>query len=514
MSLFTACGSNGSSGGCAGCGGSGETTTAETTTAETTTEEETTEKQEEEDDYAFEGVLVDSDAENGFITITSDAITVTFATDDETNVPDSLTHGDEVSISYEGYLSETPIAKNIEVISENQEVENHYVYGTVAYNDEGYLLVKYFSNDGATFKINDSTVIEGEDTTAAVGDEVMVVFDGEIADEETAATLVYVLYKAESEDTQVVAGKITKIEGTTFVLKTDNASYTFETDENTVYTGDKYAKNVYATVAYSGDLKSNPLATKIYCKKIKKKSEKESTTTKKEETTTKKETTTTKKETTTEKKTTKETTTEKKTTKETTTKKKTTKETTTKETTTKAKKVSDKGTITAFSSGASITVDTKKNGTVTLAINGKTTIPLGYYPRVNDSVKLTYDGSSNTLLTLTLVKRPSYNLKGTILSVGDYYEIQLDDSSVTKLNKEFPDVEVGKDNTISIQPSDDMTIAAGYSPQEGDVVKFVVDKNEDGGDKNVKITTLILVSRSEDQPIDPSSDDDDSDSDN
>ena len=377
------------------------------------------------DSLVFGGEV--TELETHFLMVRSESLTVGFDYDENTKINGNLSEGDGVIITYEGDISERPYAVSIIVAKEQRQETLKSVHGTVSETAKDSVLVSFDSADARRFVLTEDTIINGDATELKVGDEVNVVYTGELGKNPVARTITVT---REKKTHYVMDGVLDNVSQNEIIIKTKHKKYSFVVKKETRIQNMKYlCQGHLATITYVGELNHDPEAVSIYCSKevfgktSKKATEKKTTAkpTDKPVTTTAaptvKPTTPPTVRPTTEKPTTESPTTEAPTTEEPTTEEPTTAEPTTEEPTTEEPTdapeptappkpetvaVNAEGTIDAWDNPCVIKIN--GGGTVTLDISDAT-ISGGYIPEVGDSVRISYDKDNMKLLDVQLVYR-------------------------------------------------------------------------------------------------------------
>ena len=219
----------------------------------------------------FAGALVESDDDS--ITLTNDDMTVTFQIDSDTYIVGDLSKGDEIELTYLGDISEYPYANVVAVVTEVEQPETHTVRGSVSELAGGTLLLGIDSAHAFRFNITDATAVSGIATDIAVGDHVEITYEGSVAEQPNALS-VKILKRAE-EHAYLINGKISDTASNSVTLDTGMAKYTFATNSDTKFNGEKPTVGYLAEITYTGSLSDNPKAVVVYCVKSAKTANKE-----------------------------------------------------------------------------------------------------------------------------------------------------------------------------------------------------------------------------------------------
>lgn len=228
---------------------------------------------------------------DGTVTVTGKSLTVAFTRDDDTAVRGELKVGAEVEISYDGDLSEYPYATDIKVTKKaidgeekseekkeeskdseqkseekKEEVKTATVSGIVSEFTEKSVLLAIDSATSYRFTLAKDVKVTGADKYVHTGDSVNIKFTGKLGKSPEAVEINIV--KKAQEEKKTVNGKITSIEKDYLTLNTGKKSYIIHTDKNTKYTGDKPAKGYKAEITYTGNLSRDAMATNVYCVKV------------------------------------------------------------------------------------------------------------------------------------------------------------------------------------------------------------------------------------------------------
>ena len=290
------------------------------------------------------------------------------------------------------------------------------------------------SADAARFKIDSDTIVNGDSDKLKLGDEVYLVYVGEIGNNPLAKTIT--IHRVKNKKYYVMDGVIKDVPRNGIVIGTKKKSYAFNIVDDTRIQNEKYMKEGHlVTITYVGELDDKPVAASIYCSKStfdkEKKKETRVPTKPSSENPTKQTTTpqttaatSTTVNPTTEAPTTETPTTEEPTTIEPTTEEPTTEEPTTEEPTTEepteptpepptnapdkkddsALVVKGEGTILNWENPC--TVKLNGGGTIELDISD-TSMSGGYVPETGDQVMISYDKDKLKLLDVQLVYRPA-----------------------------------------------------------------------------------------------------------
>ena len=217
-----------------------------------------------DDTLVFGGQV--TELEKHYITIRSESLTAGFDYDEETEIVGNLTKGDSVTVTYKGNISERPYAISIVVIQEKREEVLKSIHGTVSEATDKSVLVSMDSADAARFKVTEDTIIKGDAKKVIAGDEVTLVYTGEIGKDPVARTIT--IKRDMDQKYYVMDGVIDKVAKDTITIKTMNRSYKFKIAKDTRIQNKKYMeKDHKCTITYVGDLFKDPTAASIYCSK-------------------------------------------------------------------------------------------------------------------------------------------------------------------------------------------------------------------------------------------------------
>ena len=201
-----------------------------------------------------------------YLTVQSESMTVVFTRDNETKVEGDLSQGDAVTVTYEGNLSEDPRAISIVVIREQDTKVEKSMHGTISEVADDSVLVSVDSAHACRIYTDKNTKISGKDTKVKVGDEVRVVYTGEINEHPTAKTIE--ILKNAKAAYHVLDGVIDKVAKDSLTVKTAKKNYTFKIVKETRIQNEKYMKPGHmTTITYAGDPAKDAVAASIYCAK-------------------------------------------------------------------------------------------------------------------------------------------------------------------------------------------------------------------------------------------------------
>jgi len=231
----------------------------------------------------FEGTV--AGLKEGNITVTGKSLTVAFTRDDDTAVRGELKVGAEVEVTYDGDLSEFPYATDVKVTrkaadaetnkeekkgseedKKKEEVKTATVSGIVSEFTEKSMLLAIDSATSYRFTLGKDFKVTGADKYVHTGDSVNVTFTGKLG--KSAEVVEINIVKKAQEEKKTVNGTISSIEKDYLTLNTGKKSYIICIDKNTKYTGDKPAKGRKAEITYTGNLSRDALATNVYCVKV------------------------------------------------------------------------------------------------------------------------------------------------------------------------------------------------------------------------------------------------------
>ena len=443
--------------------------------------------------YTFSGIV--SDLHDELLDVTGEQSTVRFEVTEDTKVEGNLTKGDTVTVTYDSTISAYPIAQKIVVTSENEEPEKHVCIGWIGAIAGGEIYVSIESSHGFYFKIGNDTKITGKSTELKVGQKVSVSYNGDTDNAPTALT-VEVLEDVKDE-VYKISGTVSAVKEGSLSVKVGSNEYTFTTNKDTKYSGDKAAAGCSVTVKYTGVVEKNPVAVSVHCKSP----EPESTTA----------APTTTAETTTAAPTTSETTAAP--TSETTAAPTTAETTTAPETTTVhpvIPPIDGSGIISEWSDNK-CTIITDDNKKITLDIASDIEIAAGYSPAKGDVVYFKYEMMGMDLVELQLLGRPDTMCEGTVVSWNDgtctLKNITIAQENVDTVTESGPvlgassDDDDTSDEDIQSKDNVEFTLAANldidddYIPEEGDIIRFkyeITEKNSSSG-KNKTVYMITLV---------------------
>ena len=149
-----------------------------------------------------------------------------------------------------------------------EDEEEDYYYGFVSeVNDK---VITIADDEGKEVKFDVSAAeVEGADAIGT-GDEVEVVFSGQLSEDVTKAKSVDIITSAAAEAAaeidETISGTIEKADDKTLTLKTEDGTYTFSTIIAQKVTKDGIKAGAEADVTFYGDLEDEedkPVATKI-----------------------------------------------------------------------------------------------------------------------------------------------------------------------------------------------------------------------------------------------------------
>ena len=211
----------------------------------------------------FAGELVHFDDDS--VTLSNSKLTVTFQTDSDTYIVGDFSRGDGIELTYYGDLSEYPYADVIAVVDEASEAEKVTAHGIVSELTGGTLLLGIDSAHAYRFAVTDDTKVSGAANDVAVGDRVDITYKGNIKNIPDALN-VNVTSRAKGR-ASVVNGKVATVAKNSITVDTGKAKYSFGTNDDTKYYGDKPADGLRTEVTYTGNLDDNPQAGVVYCVK-------------------------------------------------------------------------------------------------------------------------------------------------------------------------------------------------------------------------------------------------------
>ena len=214
-------------------------------------------------DLVFEGTVVQIKDE--MLLVTGKSLTVSFIRNEKTKVEGKLTVGDTVEVVYTGDISEYPYAKKVTVTEENKKPKVRTVSGIVSEFTETTVLIAIDSARSYRFKISPETKITGVSKYVRVGDSVTVSYSEKV-DETPLATEINIVMEAQ-EERQTVNGSISRVESNYLTLDTGKKVHVIYTNEKTKYSGDKPEKGCKAEITYTGKLDKDATATNIFCVK-------------------------------------------------------------------------------------------------------------------------------------------------------------------------------------------------------------------------------------------------------
>ena len=207
-----------------------------------------------------------TELEKHYVTVRSDRITAGFDYDEETKIQGNLSEGDAVTITYTGKLNERPYAISIVVIQEQDEKSLKSVHGTVSEIAKESVLISMDSADACRFIVTPDTIIRGDDTKMKIGDEVNLVYTGDIGYDPIARTIV--IQRDKNRIYYVMDGVIEKVTSNTLKISTAKKTYTFRYRDETRIQNPEYLENGHkTTITYVGELDKDPVAASIYCSK-------------------------------------------------------------------------------------------------------------------------------------------------------------------------------------------------------------------------------------------------------
>ncbi|MBQ3267122.1 MAG: hypothetical protein IJH08_04325, partial [Atopobiaceae bacterium] len=212
----------------------------------------------------FAGELVGQGA--NYITLANESLSATFMVDEDTYLVGDLSLGDKVELTYLGNLSEFPYANVVAVVEEAKEPEEpkeSTVRGVVSELSGRTVLISIDSAHAYRFNITEKTEISGAASHIALGDTVDVTFKGSIESQPDALSVK--VAKGATGSVYVIKGTVKDVGDGTVTLDTGAASYTFSTNNETKYSGEKPAKGYLAVISYTGELGNNPKAVVVYC---------------------------------------------------------------------------------------------------------------------------------------------------------------------------------------------------------------------------------------------------------
>lgn len=200
------------------------------------------------------------------LTVAGASMTVTFVRNSYTDIEGDLTEGNDVEIIYTGDLSEYPYASVIKVTKEADLPEVAEISGVVSEFTEKSVLIAIDSATSYRFAIDKNTKVSGEDKYVRIGDNITITYKGKLGETPKAQSIV--IFKKAEEHRRTVNGTIRDVEKHYVTLDTGKKVYIINTDEYTRYTGDKPAKGYKSEITYTGNLASSKaVAINIYCVK-------------------------------------------------------------------------------------------------------------------------------------------------------------------------------------------------------------------------------------------------------
>lgn len=218
----------------------------------------------EADTLVFGGEV--TELESDYVTVQSESLAVVFGIDEATKVEGDLSKGDSVTVTYDGNISENPHAISIVVIQEQQEKAERSIRGTVSEVADTSVIVSIGSAHARRFQITSDTTITGDDTKLKVGDEVRLIYTGDIDDKPVAKSIT--ITRNNDQVYFVMDGVIESASADKVVLQTATRTYTFNIVKDTRIQNPKYlAAGHMATITYVGELGKNPTAASVFCSK-------------------------------------------------------------------------------------------------------------------------------------------------------------------------------------------------------------------------------------------------------
>ena len=200
-----------------------------------------------------------------FVTVQSESLTVVFNTDDDTEIEGDLTRGDAVTVTYEGNLSTNPFAKSIVVVEEKEEKLKRSLHGTVSETGKKSFVVSVDSAHACRIRLTKKTKITGDAKELRLGDEVHVVYTGEIQKDAVAVSIKITRGKVKYF---IMDGVIVSAAKDKMVIQTAKKKYDFKIVKDTRIENEEYMKAGHmTTVTYIGDLNKDPVAASIFCSK-------------------------------------------------------------------------------------------------------------------------------------------------------------------------------------------------------------------------------------------------------
>ena len=197
------------------------------------------------------------------VTVGSGSLTVAFGYDEETKVQGKLAEGNIVTVTYTGDISEDPQAVSIVVTQEKAIVQFKKATGTVAEITDKSVLISVDSAKSYRFKLDKDTKIYGKAKDLRVGDSVGLVYAGDLGKEPLAKTIE--VTKLNTAKEYVIDGTITKADKDSITVSTSKNSYKFKVNKKTKISKKAPKVGLITTVTYTGELKKEPVATVIYC---------------------------------------------------------------------------------------------------------------------------------------------------------------------------------------------------------------------------------------------------------
>ena len=198
-----------------------------------------------------------------YVTVQSESMTVVFNTDEDTRIEGDLTQGDAVTVTYEGNLSGNPLAKSIVVIQEQKEKLEKSLHGTVSETWKDSFIVSVDSAHACRIKLTKDTKITGDAKELRLGDEIHLVYTGDIEKDAVAVSIKITRGKTKYF---IMDGVIVKAAKDKLVIQTSKKKYTFKIVNDTRIENKEYMKAGHkTTITYIGKLDKDPVAASIFC---------------------------------------------------------------------------------------------------------------------------------------------------------------------------------------------------------------------------------------------------------
>ena len=152
----------------------------------------------------LEGEITDLNATD--VTVSSKSLTATFTYDQNTEINGDMTEGDEVLVTYEGDLSESPHATKIDIQKEEKDEASYEAHGIIGDVTDSSILLSVDSATAYRFTRNSGTQIVSSDNKIEIGDRAEITFTGDV-NENPVATKVVVHHQAKKNQ-NVINGTI------------------------------------------------------------------------------------------------------------------------------------------------------------------------------------------------------------------------------------------------------------------------------------------------------------------